>query len=296
MDTLRTDSGYDELTTRNIGFVTPDEQARLRSSTAFVCGTGGMGGACVMALARAGVGRLVIADIDHFEVSNINRQVFAFSDTVGRHKADEAADACRRINPGIEVEVHKDDWPEHLSGIASRAGVIVNGTDDLAASLHLYRTARSKGVPVIDAYTSPLPSVVLVRPGDPMPEERLRFPTVGKDWRDVTDDDRRASFMRELEYVFVHSSSRNHIDLAAAADVVAGRRSRMSFAPMVIGTGMLMAYEAIGQLLARPTGTDCRGWFLNPYRPAVERPRHPVVAAVMAPMVRRFLNGMAGGA
>jgi len=76
----------------------------------------------------------------------------------------------------------------------------------------------------------------------------------------------------------------------AAAEVAAGRRSRMSFAPMVISTGMLMAYESVALLLDKPTGTDNRGWFLNPYKPAVERPRAAIIAAVLRPLVRRFLD------
>jgi molybdopterin-synthase adenylyltransferase len=83
---------YDEFTKRNIGFVTADQQARLKAAHVFVCGCGGMGGATILALARTGVGRLTICDIDDFEVSNLNRQVFAWTDTVGRHKAEATAE------------------------------------------------------------------------------------------------------------------------------------------------------------------------------------------------------------
>jgi molybdopterin-synthase adenylyltransferase len=283
---------YAALTTRNIGFVTEAEQALLKQATVFVCGTGGMGGACLMALARMGVGRFIIADIDSFEVSNINRQIFANLDTVGQHKAVASAEALRRINPEALVEVLHDEWTEHLERIAREAQVIVNGTDDLAASLHIYRTARAVGRPVIDAYASPLPSVYVTRPHEPMPEERLGYPTVGLDWRTLTKADRDAAFQAEVIHVMIHSSSRHHIDLAVAAEVAAGRRSRMSFAPMVITTGMLMAYEASALILGKPTGTDCRGWFLNTWKPAVERPRPALIAALMRPLVRRFLDKM----
>ena len=68
---------YSEFITRNIGFVTAAEQERLRTARVFVCGAGGMGGACLQALVRAGVGAFGVADIDVFELSNLNRQVFA---------------------------------------------------------------------------------------------------------------------------------------------------------------------------------------------------------------------------
>lgn len=283
---------YAALTTRNIGFVSQAEQERLHSARIFVCGTGGMGGAALMALARAGVGKFVIADIDEFEVSNLNRQVFAFSDTIGRHKAEASADVLRRINPQIELEVLKSDWPAHLQRVAGEVRLVINGTDDLGAGLNLYRTSRQAGIPVIDAYASPLPSVYVTRAGEPMPEERLGYPTLGKPWADITAEDRAAAFQAEAIHVLVHSTSRRYVDLDAAGEVAAGRRSRMSFAPMVITTGMLMAYEAIALLLGKKTGTDYRGWFFNPYKPAVERPRSAPVAAVMKPLVRHFLERM----
>jgi molybdopterin/thiamine biosynthesis adenylyltransferase len=281
-----------EFTTRNLGFVTTGEQERLREAQIFVCGVGGMGGAAFMALVRAGVGRFVIADIDVFEVSNLNRQVFANAATIGQSKAESAAAAARAINPEIEIEVLGDEWSERLEEIAARCKVIVNGMDDIPAGIHLYRTAEAADATVIDAYMSPLPSVIVVAPGDPRPEARLGYPTQGKDWRAIDEADRRACMLAEIEYVMLHSSSRRHVDLTVAAEVAAGRRSRMSFAPMVISTGMLMAYEAVALVLGKPTRTDCRGWFLNPHDAKVERPLPAPVAALLRPLVRRALKQM----
>lgn len=283
---------YAAFTTRNIGFVTEPEQAALRAATVFVCGTGGMGGACVLALARMGVGRLILADIDEFEVSNMNRQVFAQADTIGRHKAEASADICRAINPDLDITVHRDDWPDHARAAIDRAAIVVNGTDDLGASLLLYRTARAAGRTMIDAYAAPLPSIYVTQATDPMPEERMGYPTVGTAWDAITKDQRDRALLCELEHVVLHSSARHHIDLDLAGEVAAGRRSRMSFAPMVITTGMLMAYEVANGILGRPHGADCRGWFLNPYAGKVERPRGALATALMRPLVRRFLRRM----
>ena len=79
-----TDFDYGEMTTRNRGFVTGAEQEMLRDARVFIPGVGGMGGAAFMALVRAGVGKFVIADIDVFEISNLNRQLFSRADTIGR--------------------------------------------------------------------------------------------------------------------------------------------------------------------------------------------------------------------
>jgi molybdopterin/thiamine biosynthesis adenylyltransferase len=287
---------YAEFTNRNLGFVDAAGQEKLRQATVFVCGTGGMGGAAVLALARAGVGRLILADIDTFEIGNMNRQVFAFMDTVDRHKAEATAEIVRTINPNIETVVYKDDWPEHVAESVATSAVTINGTDDLAASLLLYRTARAAGKTVIDAYASSLPSVYVTRPGDPMPEERLGYPTIGTAWNALTAEQRAKAFMAEIEHVMVHSSARKYIDMGLAGEMAAGKRKRMSFAPMVITTGMLMAYETIAIILGQTTKTDCRGWFFNPYEGKVERPLPGLLSAIITPIARRQIAKLVNAA
>jgi len=284
---------YTGFTTRNIGFVTQAEQDRLRAATVFVCGTGGMGGACVLGLVRAGVGRLILADIDAFDVSNLNRQVFAFRDTLGQPKARATAELARQINPGIEITVLGAEWTMQVDALIAQAGVVVNGTDDLSASLLLYRRARALGKPVIDAYAAPLPSVYVTQATDRPHEARMGYPTAATEWDAITDAQRAAAFLAEAEWVVIHSSSRHYIDLNAVGEVVAGQRARMSFAPMVITTGQLMCYEAVNAILGRPQGADNRGWFFNPYRGRVEHPRPAWLAALLRPLVRRFLTRLA---
>ena len=260
-----------------------------------MAGVGGMGGACVATLVRAGLGRVAIADIDRFEVSNLNRQVFANLDSLGEEKAVASAAALKRINPELELEVYDARWTAELPAIAGRYPVIVNGCDDVAATVHLYRVAREARASVVDAYASPLPSVTLVRPSAPRPEERLRYPTRGKAWDRLTPEETREAFVKELRYVLTHSSAGSHVDLEVAAAVAVGKRSRMSFAPMVITTGNLMAYEALQLVMGRRSRTDHRGWFFNPYRMRVERPLPAPLAAAKGELVRRFMARMMAG-
>ena len=289
------DFDYAVMTHRNAGFVTPAEQARLRATPVFVCGVGGMGGAAVQSLARAGMERLAIADMDVFEVSNLNRQVFADLHTVGKGKVQATVERLAAINPGLRPVTFGPEWTGRLDEILAEYKVVVNGMDDLAAGIHLYRKAREHGATVIDAYTSPLPSVTLVRPGDPRPEERLGFPTAGKPWDALSAADADACKMAEATYVMVHSSSAEHIDLDFAAEMLAGKRSRPSFAPMVILTGNLMAYEAVKLALGKPSGVDFRGCFYNPWTLEVERPRAAPVAWLRLQVVRRKLRELANG-
>lgn len=144
-----------------------------------------MGGAAFMALLRAGIGHFVIANIDVFEVSNLNRQLFATLDTVNRLKAEAARDGALRINPEVQIEVFGAEWTDALDALLTKADVVINGMDDAGAGVHLYRRAKYHRRTVIDAYASPLPSVTRVGPDAPRLEERLRYPTVGVDWRAV---------------------------------------------------------------------------------------------------------------
>jgi molybdopterin/thiamine biosynthesis adenylyltransferase len=280
---------YSEFITRNIGFVTAAEQERLRTARVFVCGAGGMGGACLQALVRAGVGAFGVADMDVFELSNLNRQVFADLETVGREKVAATVERLRRINPEATIETFGADWVGRLDELLPRYPVVVNGMDDVRAGIALYRKARAHRATVVDAYTSPLPSVTVVGPDDPRPEERLGFPTLGRPPEALSEEDRAACTAREIEYVLVNSSSARHVDIGVAAELLAGKRKRMSFAPMVITTGNLMAFEVVKLALGRRPVADCRGYFFNPWAMRIERPRAAPVAWALRFAVRRFL-------
>ena len=283
---------YAEMTARNRGFVTEAEQERLRDARVFIPGIGGMGGAAFMALVRAGVGKFVIADIDTFEVSNLNRQLFCRADTIGEHKAKAAARLALEINPELEIEVLQGEWTNSLDTILPRVAVAINGMDDAAAGAHLYRRCKVHGRTLIDAYASPLPSVTVVRPEDPRLEERLGYPTLGVPWTEITRHMAVECLMREIEYVLVHSSSHKYVDLEVAAEVAAGKRPRFSFSTMVTMSGTLMAEEAVRIVLNRPRGSDCRGYFLNAHAMKIERPLLAPMAAVKGLLVRRFMKRM----
>lgn len=236
----------------------------------------------------------MIADIDIFEVSNLNRQLFATLDTVGQLKAEAARAGALKINPQAEIQVLGAEWTAALDRILPRAAVVVNGTDDAAAGAHLYRRAKAHGRTVIDAYASPLPSVTKVGPDAPRLEERLDYPTVGIDWQAITAEMRVECLMREIEYVLVNSSSHKYVDLDVAAEVAAGRRSRFSFSTMVTMAGTMMAEEAIRVALGRAGGPDHRGWFFNPHSGKVEKPLFWPASALKRVVVRRFMKRMMG--
>lgn len=126
---------------------------RLKKSRVAVFGAGGVGGYCLEALARSGVGAIDIVDNDTVAESNINRQIYALSSTVGKDKADVAKARISDINPDCAVTVHKLFYlPENADEIdLNKYDYIVDAIDTVAAKLCLIERAKSAGVKIISA-------------------------------------------------------------------------------------------------------------------------------------------------
>ena len=281
---------YSIMTTRNIGFIDEKEQEKLRNASVFIPGVGGMGGAAFMSMLRAGIGNFIIADLDGFEVSNLNRQLFCTLDTIGIHKAEAAKAQALKINPEANITIYHGDWTDNIEEIATKSDIFINGTDDAAAGVLLYRTAKKHNLTVIDAYASPLPSVTRVRAHDPRLEERLNYPTIGTQWNKITKEMREECLLREIEYVLVNSNSHKYVDLKIASEIAQGKRSRFSFPTMVTMAGNLMAEEAIREIMGREGGTDYRGYFFNTYTTRTELPLPSILASLKLSLVRNFLK------
>ncbi len=278
------------MTERNIGFVSEAQQAKLRRSRVFIIGVGGMGGACLQTLIRSGIENFTLVDIDVFEYSNLNRQVFSSIKGIGRDKVEETVLQLRQINPEAKIRVINRNWLNELDEVLPDVDLIINGMDDIKSGILLYRKAKLFRRAVIDAYTSPLPSVTLVRARDPRPEERLSFPSLGKDETELSDKVIADCRMKELLYVMTHSNWLRAVDFKIAREIIAGTRARASFAPMVITTGNLMAYTVIEFLLGRKIAIDCKGVFLNPYTAQFERESNFVKAAVKQKIIQLVME------
>ncbi len=256
---------YEELFTRNIGFVDENEQAKLRTTRVAVLGVGGMGGVTAQVLARAGVGKLSILDKDSFEPSNNNRQVYSRTDSWGRLKVDVTAAELKLVNPDIEVRVEHHFGLDNVHAVLDGCDVAVNGMDEITATVLLWRAARERRIPLVDAWSAPLPNVFVLQPLDARPEEFLEYPTRHVDIPEV------ASFideckLREAVHVSLHSRSLRYLDAQVIREIMSGERARISFAPMVWGAGLLMAWEALKIRLGRGNVASRFGRFWDPWR------------------------------
>jgi molybdopterin/thiamine biosynthesis adenylyltransferase len=257
---------YEDLFTRNIGFVDENEQALLRHSHIAVLGVGGMGGVAAQLLARAGVGALTILDKDAFEPSNNNRQCYARTDTWGRPKVEVTKEELAKVNPELEVRAFDHFGADNVDAVLEGVQVVINGMDELAACLRLWRRARVKRVPLCDAWTSPLPNVFVIHPGEPLPEEFLRYPTVGVEPEALTPEQIAECKDRESLHVALHTRSLHYIDMQIVREILSGARARISFAPMVWQAGLMMAWEALKLRLGRGKVAGRWGRFYDPWQ------------------------------
>ena len=126
---------------------------RLREARVAVFGVGGVGGHCVQALARAGVGSIDVFDDDVVSVTNINRQAVAMTSTLGRPKVHVIRDQALDINPEIKVVCHQMFYtPENADEVdLSAYTYIVDAIDTVKAKTELICRAKAAGVPVISA-------------------------------------------------------------------------------------------------------------------------------------------------
>ena len=132
---------------------TPGVHAHLKAATVGIAGVGGLGSAVAIALARVGVGRLIIADFDVVEPSNLNRQQY-FIDQIGMHKVVALADNLRRINPYVSVEQHSIMLdPENIAAVFAGCSLVVEAFDraDMKAMLVNTVLEQMAGVTVIAA-------------------------------------------------------------------------------------------------------------------------------------------------
>jgi len=145
--------GRDELEALMAARHTPGVHRRLKAASVGIAGAGGLGSAVAVALARVGVGRLVIADFDVVEPSNLNRQQY-FIDQIGLPKVAALAANLLRINPYVAVDPHPALLdPTNIPVVFSACSIVVEAFDraDMKAMLVDTILTQMAGVTVIAA-------------------------------------------------------------------------------------------------------------------------------------------------
>ena len=130
-----------------------DGMKRLRNSCVAVFGVGGVGSYIAEGLARSGVGHIHLIDSDDVDITNLNRQIEALSDTVGQPKAEAMKKRILQINPECNVVVHNCFFlPENSDSFDfSNYDYIADAVDTVTAKIELVMKADREGAPIISS-------------------------------------------------------------------------------------------------------------------------------------------------
>lgn len=209
-----------------------------------VFGLGGVGSYAAEILARSGVGELTLVDQDTLSLTNINRQLYALSSTVGEYKAEAAARRCRDINPDIRVHplcatydaAHREDF------FAGKFDYIADCIDLVTCKLDLIQQAGERGIPIISALGT----------GNKLDPTLLQVTDISRTsvcpLARVMRRELRDRGIRHLQVVYSPEPAAETRQLEAPSP---GRRSVPASVPWVPSTaGILMASAIVRSLIA----------------------------------------------
>jgi tRNA A37 threonylcarbamoyladenosine dehydratase len=126
---------------------------KLSRSSVAIFGIGGVGSFTAEALARSGIGKIILIDYDIIDISNINRQIHATTSTIGMFKVDAMKERLLEINPDIEVVIKKEIYGLETKGMLLNPeyDYIVDAIDMISSKLDLIVSTKALGIPMISS-------------------------------------------------------------------------------------------------------------------------------------------------
>lgn len=154
---------------RNTQTLTIQEQAKLHLSHVAVVGAGGLGGQVLSCLARVGIGTLTIVDPDRFEESNLNRQAFSETSSMGSLKVLSAEGKISAINPFLKIRVFPLRFGEfNGKEILEGAQIVIDALDNRKDRLKVQKVARELHIPIVHGAVAGLEGhIMTIFPEDP---------------------------------------------------------------------------------------------------------------------------------
>ena len=215
---------------------------KLAESRVALFGLGGVGGYALEALVRSGIGALDLFDHDRVDVTNLNRQILALTDTVGRLKVEAAAERARRISPDVSLTLHPVFFlPENADEFDfTLYDYVIDAVDTVAAKLAIVEKAKAAGTPAISCMGT----------GNKLDPSALRaadlFETSVCPLAKVMRREARKRGITSLKVVY---SREEPITPVSPAPGKAGRPAPGSTAFVPAAAGMLLAAEVVRDLI-----------------------------------------------
>jgi len=284
---------YDTAFSRNLGWVTPEEQRALRRKRVAIAGLGGVGGLHLLTLTRLGIGRFHIADFDRFDLSNFNRQVGASMRTLGRPKVDVMMELAHDVNPDAEIVAFDAGvTPQNVDAFLRDVDVLVDGLDFFAFAARelVFAACYERQIPAVTAAPLGMGAALLnFIPG------RMSFADYFG-FAHCPDEDKPLRFLLGLAPAVLH---RSYLADASFVDLAAGRGPSTSMAceacAAVAGSEALKLLLGRGRVIAAPRGVhfDCfQNRVVHTWRPGGWR--NPLQRIVTALARRDFAKRAAG--
>ena len=142
-----------EFLSRTERMISKEDIDKINNKSVIVFGLGGVGGSCVEALVRAGIGKIGIVDGDEYEITNVNRQAFATTKTLGMRKVDACEERLLEINPNLKIK--KYDLfvsGENIRDIDFESyDYVVDAIDTITSKLLIIKEAYDRNIKIISA-------------------------------------------------------------------------------------------------------------------------------------------------
>lgn len=155
---------YGVAFSRNLGWVTEEEQLVLKGKKVAIAGLGGVGGSHLITLARLGIASFSIADMDVFDWPNLNRQAGAFASTMDHPKIDVMSNVLKDINPEAVIQAFPDGVTDHnLEAFLDGVDLYVDSLDVFCMDIRrkVFAKCHEKGIPAITAAPTGMGTAVL---------------------------------------------------------------------------------------------------------------------------------------
>jgi molybdopterin/thiamine biosynthesis adenylyltransferase len=239
----------DDIFKRNYGVFTHEEQQQLKQAKVTVVGAGGVGGVTLISLARMGIGTIHVVDMDHFDYSNLNRQMLSGISRVGKPKAECAYETLKDINPSLNIEVSVERFTqENASALMAGADVVIDATDNLVSRVIIHRAAQAAKIPSVwIAVTPPFRGGVMTFSDKTPPYELvLQHPSYNKPLTEDVCAEINAIKNRRAQHATTFGALPDWAD-----GFVNGQQPWAVIAPIANIVGILASYEALKVILNR---------------------------------------------
>lgn len=129
----------------------PDKLNKLKSKTVAIFGLGGVGSYAAEAVVRAGVGHIILIDHDTISLTNLNRQLIATYNSIGKNKVDVAKERYLSINPNLIIETKKEFFSKENSSkiISPNWNYIIDAIDSVSSKICLIEEAKKNNIPIL---------------------------------------------------------------------------------------------------------------------------------------------------